>query len=340
MFRTRIVWLLMVVMAGCEPSSSQFQRPAGPIEKTSAGEAGVTAAAVKQSENVIGSDPSPGAAPFEELIRLIQKDKPETPARIDPEAWYGIWELDRGSTRTRMRIERPLIRMVGIDKKTGTSWVMDGHYAVAPNGMMYGVMTALDQAAAQPERAQALLENDERVLRGERGEKKMMPFCCQIHADGPELTVADFRGTCFEKDRESLIHGRYQQTSMGRPSCAVPGPPLGTWMMDSNKSRLTMVIQPGRFEFRLFDRLSGRRVNVVGNYDVATEGIIFGVITSVEHGDLGKDMPGGSIFPLVICFHYGFRGSALVIDEVHSLGLDRKTEEGLIGEYRPPRGGL
>jgi hypothetical protein len=60
------------------------------------------------------------------------------------------------------------------------------------------------------------------------------------------------------------------------------------------------------------------------------------VLTSVEYGDLGKGMSGGRISPLVFCFRFSFRANRLVIDEVHSLGLDRKTEEGLIGEYRPP----
>jgi hypothetical protein len=97
-----------------------------------------------------------------------------------------------------------------------------------------------------------------------------------------------------------------------------------------------MVIQPGRLDFRLFDRLTGRRINVAGNYEVAPEGIVYGVLTSVEYGDLGKGMSGGRIAPLVFCFRFSFRGNRLVIDEVHSLGLDRKTEESLIGEYRPP----
>jgi hypothetical protein len=289
-------------------------------------------------ETVSGSSPAPvDNAPFQELIPLIQTENPQTRAPADAEAWYGTWVNDRGQTWSRVRIERPLIRIVGIDKRTNTSWVMDGNYSIAANGMMYGVMTALDEATGQPGRASALLEGDERVLRGRQAEKKMMPFSCQIRADGPALIVADFRGTCFEKEREPLIHGRYEQASLGRPSCVVPGPPLGTWVMESKPARLSLVFQPGRFEIHRFDKVSGRRARIVGNYDVAADGIIYGVISLVERGELGKEMTSGHIAPLVLCFHFGFRGNALVIDQVHSLGLDSKTEESLMGEYRPPK---
>jgi hypothetical protein len=330
-------WLLLIMIAGCEPSSMVIPRRSEPSDKRDAGEASVIRAALKQSSDTPREPSAVGAGFFQELIPLIrpQKSQPQTAQEL--EAWYGIWVADRGGTRTRMRIERPLIQIVAIDKKTSTSRVMDGHYAVAPNGMMYGVMTGFQEATQQPEHVQALLDDDERALRGVHVEKRMMPFCCWVGRDGDDLTMTDFRGTALEKHRDALIHGRYQPVSLGRPSCAVPGPPLGTWVMTSGNTRLTLVIQPGRFEIRLLDRVSGRRVHSAGNYDVAPAGIIFGVITSVEHGEVGAAMTEGHISPLVLCFHFGWRGNALVIDEVRSLGLERKTEECLIGEFRPPK---
>jgi len=318
---------LLLALTGCGTVSSLPSKGSEPAEKP---DADITAAAAQQSVESV-------EMPFQELIPLLLKEQPRDVERVEPQTWYGIWATDRADTHTLMRIERPLIHVIGIDKKTNASWVMDGHYSVAVNGMMYGVMTALDTLPADPERARALLENDEHVLRGRRGEKKMMPFCCRLRPDGPELTVTDFRGTCLEKDRDRFLHGRYQQTSLGRPSGAVPSAPLGTWVNDSDKQRLTMVLQPGRFELQLFDRISGRRLNLAGNYDVATDGIIFGVINVVEHGELGKAPVKGRIAPQVLCFRFGFHNSVLVIDEVHSLGLEKRTEESLLGDYRPPR---
>jgi len=317
---------LLLALTGCGTVSSLPAKGTEPAEKP---DAEITAAAAQQSVESV-------EMPFQELIPLIRKEQPRDVERLEPHTWYGIWATDRADTHTLMRIERPLIHVVGIDKKTNASWVMDGHYSVAANGMMYGVMTALDTLSADPERARSLLEGDEHVLRGRRGEKKMMPFCCRPQPDGLELTMTDFRGTCFEKERDRFLHGRYQRTSLGRPSCAVPGAPLGTWVNDAGKVRLTMVLQPGRFELRLFDRQSGRRLNLAGNYDVATDGIIFGVVTSVEHGELGEASAQGHIAPQVLCFRYGFRNSLLVIEEAHGLGLDKRTEESLLGEYQPP----
>jgi hypothetical protein len=336
----RLAWLL-VIAAGCESASSVFVRRSGPTENAFAGQSGLAPATHQEgAADMAGSKPSAVGGPFRELIPLLNEqthsEQPHSAAAGETASWYGIWVADRNATRTWMRIERPLIHIVGIDKKTGAGWAMDGHYAVAANGMMYGVMTALAKTGPDPERARALMENDERALRGQPVEKKMMPFACQLRLDGPDLTVADFRGTCMDNNRDLFLHGRYQQTSVGRPSCAVPGAPLGTWVNDSGRGRLTMVIQPGRFEFRFLDRLSGRRINVAGNYDVAADGIIFGVLTSVEHGAVAKMTASGHIPPQVLCFRYGFRTSALVIGEVHSLGLRRDTEESLIGEYRPP----
>jgi hypothetical protein len=321
------IWSLLLVTAGCEPISALMHKQPEVQEAAEAHSILTTSALA----------PKPvGDMPFHELIPLVRSDKQMEEPSIKPHTWYGTWVRDQGNTRTWLRVERPLIHIVGIDKKADTTWVMDGHYAVAANGMMYGVMTSIDTAAANPERTRALWDGDERVLRGRRGDKKLMPFSCRFTANGPELTLADFQGTSLEHDRDSFLHGRYQQTSLGRPSVAVPGAPLGVRESDRGKLRVTMVLQPGRVEFRLADR-SGRRINVAGNYDVANDGIILGVLTSVEHGEVGKAMAKGKIEPQVFCFHFGLRGTTTVIDEVHSLHLERSTEECLIGEYRLPR---
>jgi hypothetical protein len=250
------------------------------------------------------------------------------------EDFYGLWVMEEGNNKTWLRLESPRIHVVRINLATNAIWVADGHYSLARNGMTFGVVTSLDSATVAKEQAQALFDGDERLLPRiqKPGENKMLPFCGEIRLDGEEMVVNNLRGSCFADMKD--FHGRFKKVSLTRPTYARPPLPLGMWELNPRgmKVRTELHLGSKQLDLTILDQVAGQRIRLSGDYDLASGGLLYGLLTTVDFAT-GIAREPGPIVPQAFCFRYGVYPNMLAIREIAGDCFAEKAQEEIKGEY-------
>lgn len=257
-----------------------------------------------------------------------------TEPKLDAEQSYGVWLAEAGPAVTWLRLEKPRFHVVTTGRERNLGWVMNGSYAFARDGSVFGVVTEIGRL---PETASAGLSwSDERSLRGLPMEPHMLPFYCQFRPEGEGMRIAGFLGTLFKDERDRWLECGYQKVALARPAYAQAQLPMGNWERrpPESRDRLVLNLLPDQVGVTHVDGRAGQRTRLRGECVPAPGGLIFGIFTSVDRA-LGSDQPARIVPPQAFCLRVSSSGQFLDVREAQAVGLDERIRGALKGEFLP-----
>ena len=267
-------------------------------------------------------------------IRLASHQTTSPANPIAPEAIYGLWLRDQGSIRTWLRIESPRIHLVLIDKDQGIGRILDGEYALARDGSLFGVMTTVENVS-QKEAVDALYRGEQPrnspflpVAPPEK-EQKITPFVLIPQRAGAELVL----------EGDAIFQGHYRKTAETRPTFARPVPPLGRWECENWECKVrTSLYLTDKIELEVLDQVTGRRLRLAGEYSVTVGNLLYGLFTSEDQSQ-GPGKGSQPIPPQVFCFRYAVAGAnQLQIRDIHCACFDARACDLLQRDYQRAQG--
>jgi hypothetical protein len=270
-------------------------------------------------------------------LALFVRRQAMPPASGAPEQAYGVWLLEQGPTRTWVRLEKPKISIVEVDRDKDEACILNGDYSVARDGRVFGIITGHEQSAGDRERTLALWRGDEGVWRRTQTKETRLPYCCSLRPAGETLIIDELRGVCFSAGRERSFQGVFHKVSLGRPGYVKAPAPLGSWELEPPgvKARVNLHILADRFDFTILDRVTGQRLHLEGEYDMTAEALFYAVLTKLEISNGNSTRVTGPVLPTPLYFRFGWYGPALQILDFESLCFDKKTNHTLAGRYAP-----
>jgi hypothetical protein len=329
--RSWVVGLCLFLAAGCAggpaPPSAQPNNQAQPqIAQVSA---------FDYSSSVFGLL---GVEP-EQLWKLVQQNPQQARQRSDPETALGLWVSENGVTRSWLRLEKPRLRVVTVVKEQSGFTLLEGDYATAVGGLVFGVMTRMERSECSPEQALALWNGDESALARLPATKvrRAEPFSFSLALLGDDLAFQELAGNGFGDGRDRLFRGRFQQVSLGRPAYAHGASPLGRWQLTPAeiKGRIILSLLPERLDVLIEDQVTGRRLRLAGPHRLAGSDLVYGVFDTLEQSNLGAAPISKVLEPQVFCFRFAWNGPAIEIKELHAVCLGETACKSLCGVYRP-----
>jgi hypothetical protein len=110
--------------------------------------------------------------------------------------------------------------------------------------------------------------------------------------------------------------------------------PLGKWERKIGKSHVTLIVEDNRLHIRFASGdVSG---SAHADYAMTRDGVLFGIVTSLECDDEDKEADGiKEFYNAPFSFRFRIDEGALVISDAKTVNADSKNDEQLNGRFKP-----